>query len=182
MSLWEVTAPTVEPVTLTEAKAHARVSDTSEDTWITSQITTAREWAETYTGRAFLTQTWDLKLDGFPACIELPKPPAISVTSITYIDTAGNSQVMSSADYTTSLPTGPYASPGYIVPVYGGTWPSIRSVPDAVIVRFVAGYGATAAAVPAMIKHAVQVRIATMLDPLRESAVVGQPASRRGHH
>ena len=122
MSLFLVTAPTKEPVSLADAKTHLRVDVDDENDLIASLIVAAREYVETFTHRALVTQTWDLKLDQFPCrgeAIWLPKPPASSVTSITYTATDGTSTTWSSALYTTDLPTGPTARMGRITPAYG---------------------------------------------------------------
>jgi hypothetical protein len=49
--------PSVEPITLTEAKQHLRVDFDDEDFTIANIITRARSYAETITSRAFATQT-----------------------------------------------------------------------------------------------------------------------------
>jgi uncharacterized phiE125 gp8 family phage protein len=153
------TAPAVEPLTLTEAKLHLRVDHTTDDDLITSLIVAARQYAENYTQRCFITQTWDLKLDAFPVGdILLVKPPVASVTSITYVDTDGTTQTLSSALYRTDLPTGPWAQRGRIEPAYGESWPSTRALSNAVTVRCVHGYG-LAVSVPDPIKAALKLLI-----------------------
>jgi uncharacterized phiE125 gp8 family phage protein len=64
-----VTAPSVEPVSLAEAKLHLRVetSMTDDDTLIQALIVSARTLGEQITRRAFITQQWKLVLDQFPA-------------------------------------------------------------------------------------------------------------------
>lgn len=63
-ALERTSGPAFEPVTLAEMKLHLRTyaSDTSEDALISSLITAAREWAENFTGRALVDQTWRLTL------------------------------------------------------------------------------------------------------------------------
>lgn len=151
MGLKLVTAPSVEPVTLAEAKAHVRATDTAEDALISALIVAARSFAEDFTGRAFVTQTWDWALDEFPLYLaELPKAPLQSVTSVSYIDTNGATQTLGASLYKVDALT----DPGRMAPAYGEVWPSTRSEPNAVTVRFVAGYG-LAAAVPQPIKQAM---------------------------
>lgn len=152
-------APATDPLTLAEAKAHLRVTATDEDALITSLITAATDSAEIFTGRALVTQTWDLTLDSFPCVIEVPKPPLVSVTSITYIDTDGATQTLATTEYTVDTKS----EPGRIVPAYGKYWPSTREVPNAVTIRFVAGYG-NAAAVPKSIKQGMLMQIEHMFD------------------
>ena len=147
--------PTIEPVSLAEAKLHLRVDHTDEDVMIAGLVTAAREWCESFTGRQFCLATWQLKRDVFAATVELPHPPLSSFTSITYTDTAGASQTLASTVYTVN-------SSGIFPRVYlayGQTWPAVRDIPDAVTYNYIAGYGSTAASVPHSIKQAVKVMI-----------------------
>lgn len=67
MGLVLITPPAVEPVCLADVKAFLRIEDDTEDQIITDLITAAREYLENRTGRAFITQTWQLTDDGFPS-------------------------------------------------------------------------------------------------------------------
>ena len=96
------TSPAKEPVSLAEAKLHLKIeaTDTGEDSLIKRLIVVARRRAEVSTGRALVTQTWTLALDGFPGgVIEVPRPPLSSVTSITYIDPEGATQTVAADRY-----------------------------------------------------------------------------------
>ena len=180
MALTLVTAAAGEPLTLDDVKGHLKITSTDQDGEIVGWITAAREWAETRTGRALITQTWDLKLDGFPVDggpITVPKPPLISVTSITYVDTNGVTQTWSSALYTVDAPTGPQARSGQIWPAYNESYPGTRAQVNAVTVRFVCGYGAVADLVPASIRSAMKILIATWNAPGRQSVNVGSGAT-----
>lgn len=159
-NLYFVPPAAAEPVTLAQAKAQCRVDSSDEDSFLQdSLIVGARQWAEAYTGRAFVAQAWDLRLPGFPGCeIELPKPPLISVTSIKYLDTSGTEQTWATNQYTVTGIANPEGR-GYISPVYGVIFPATLPVPDAVRIVFVAGYGA-ASAVPQGIKNAILYHVA----------------------
>lgn len=179
MAVWLVTGPTIEPVDLADAKLAANFAEdqTDKDNTFTALIQSEREKAESFTGRAFITQTWDRKYDcGFPDVIELPKPPVQSVTSITYVDTNGITQTLSPSLYVVDKPTGPYAMPARIVPAYGTAWPQTRDMPSAVTVRFVCGYGDDAESVPASIRQAITMGVCTHL-AITENVVVGTIAS-----
>lgn len=171
MALTLVTAPTVEPLTIAEAKAHLRVTSTDEDALITALIVAAREHAERFTRRALITQTWDLTLDSFPAEIVVPFPKLQSVTSITYVDSNGASQTLLTTEYTVDTKS----EPGRVVEAYDKAWPSTRDVINAVTVRFVAGYG-LAAAVPSSIKQGMLMHIGHMYAN-RESVNIGNISS-----
>lgn len=178
MSLKVITPPTTEPVSLQEAKLHLRViaavSDTAahpEDALITSLIVAARQGAEHLTGRALMPQTLELALDGFTDKIKLPRPPFASVTSITYVDLDGQTQTLAPENYVID----DYREPARILPLYFVSgwrgWPSTRCQPNAVLIRYQAGY-ANAAAVPDEIKSWMLLRIG-MLYANRESVATG---------
>src|SRR4051794_4197557 len=67
MRLVQITPPSVEPVTLAEAKLHCKVDFTDDDALITSLIAAARMVCETRLRQALVTQTWVLYLDSFPS-------------------------------------------------------------------------------------------------------------------
>lgn len=173
MSLSLVTAPVVEPLPIDVVQQHVRVGTDDEKTLIEAYlIPAARGRAEHETRRQLITATWDLYLDGFPACgwIDVPKPPLQSVTSITYVDTAGVTQTWVASNYIVSAPAGPHANRGRITLAYNISWPSIRSQADAVKVRFVAGYGVNPSAVPALLRQGLLLDVGTMF-AFRESTI-----------
>jgi uncharacterized phiE125 gp8 family phage protein len=154
LGLRQTTAPTVEPVTLAEAKARLRVSGTDEDADILALIAEAVRTAEGECGRQFCTATYTLKLDDFPRgpddAIRLPRPPAQSVTSLKYYAEDGTLTTMDAEDYIVAAGS----DPGRVVPAVGETWPAVQDRPEAVEVVYVAGYGA-ASAVPRVARAAV---------------------------
>lgn len=167
-----VTAPTVEPVSRTEAKLHCRVDITDDDALIDTLITAAREYCEVETDRSFINTTWDLVFDSFPDTIYIPRSPLSSVTSITYLDTAGASTTLSSTLYTTDSK----GEPGRIVPAYGETWPATYAIVNAVTVRVVIGYGSASTSVPSSIIAAIKLLVGHWYQN-RQAVVTGTIAS-----
>ncbi len=155
-SLKRTSAPAVEPVTLSEAKAHCRVDTSADDTLIQGYITTAREWVEDYIDRALVTQQLVMKLDAFPAEIELPRPPMIAsgtatAVTITYVTgEAGGTATLSASEYRVDRD----ATPGAIRTLYAGSWPSHLIDQNSVTVSWWAGYG-DSASVPQRVKSAI---------------------------
>lgn len=134
-----ITPIATEPITTSQVKAHLRLdtNDTSEDSQIASWIKTVREYGESYTNRAFATQTWELTLDNFPDTdyIEIPKPPLQSITSIKYKDSDGVEHAFTGYIVDTDN------EPGKVVLAYNKSWPTFTPYPiNAVRIRFVAGY------------------------------------------
>lgn len=132
--------------------AGAPTTNTTEDPVLTALIEAARQKVEDLTGRALVTQTWDLFMDGWPYEILVPYPPLQSVTTLKYTDENGDQQTWASSNYT--VDTG--KEPGRIVRAYNVVWPTVRDVINNVEVRFVAGYG-DPGDVPQLLKQAILV-------------------------
>lgn len=161
MTLKLITDATVEPITLAQAKVQCRIDSdiTTDDDLITGLITAARQQAEQELGRALITQTWERVLDAFPSAeIELGKPRVIAITSVTYIDGAGDSQTLSAADYSLDADT----DGGFLLPAINTVWPTTLDTVNAVRVRFTAGFGAAADAVPGGIKAWILAKVAAL--------------------
>lgn len=180
MALRLITAPIVEPVSLSEAKAHLRVDHTADDTLISLYIAAARNDCEEWTARAFVTQTWELVLDEFPVDeILLPRPPLQSVTSIKYDDTDGMEQTLATTEYDVDT----VSQPGWVVPVTTG-WPaSTFQGINSVRIRYVAGYlNADSPAdltsnIPQSIKSAILLQLGRLYES-REDVIVGTIANK----
>lgn len=158
MTLRLVTPPATTIISLAECKAHLRILFDDDDSYIESLIDVAIahiDGADGWLNRAVISQTWDyaidkfpcVKHDGAPARIYLPFAPLISIDSVTYTDTQGASATIT--DYRVKNVGGSQA--GYIVPALNSDWPSSADEPEAVVVRFTAGF----ATVPPAIKHAL---------------------------
>jgi uncharacterized phiE125 gp8 family phage protein len=165
-----ITPPAAEPVTLTEAKAQCRVDISDDDTYIGTLITAARMYCEAIDWRAFMPQTIELWLEGFPCDdeIELPRPPLTSISKIEYYDTAGTARTLATTVYEADT----ISTPGAAHLKYNQVWPSdlLRDY-NAVCVTYVAGY-ASAAAVPQTIKQAILLLVGHWYEN-REASLVG---------
>ena len=170
MKLDLITAPAAEPISTAVAKAHLRVDFATDDTLIDALVVAAREYVEQVTGRALITQTWELLDDRFKGReIHLSYAPLQSVTSVKYIDTGGVEQTFSSDNYTVYT----YSShPGEVGLNYDEEWPQTRRIEDAVIVQFKAGYGDAGSDVPQPILQAMLMLISHWYEN-RESTVSG---------
>lgn len=146
MNIRVITAPTEEPVTLTEAKAYLRVDGTSDDTLITSLIVAARQKGEEIARRAFVTQTLEETVDSWCLTFKVARPPLQSVTSVKYKNFYGVESTW------TNYIVDTYSEPGVIL---FQTLPGdLLQKTGAITIRFVAGYGA-ASAVPANVKNSI---------------------------
>lgn len=173
MGLVRTVEPVLEPATLQEVKTHARVVHTDEDVYIESLIASARSYAEMFTRRAIITQTWQLTLFGFPRIIILPNPPLQTVSSIQYVDQDGSTQTLSTDVYAVDTTV----EPGVVSLKVNQSWPQTREDIAAVTVAYVAGYGDTRTDVPASYRHAIKFLAAHWFE-LREPVVVGTIISK----
>ncbi len=168
MSITRITDAATEPVTLAEAKAHARVDSSSDDTLIQALITAARQSAEERMQRAILPQIWEKQLDSFPSGIELPRGPVSSVSSVKYLDVDGVLQTLDPQDYQLDNVS---EFVGWVVPSVDVDWPETHETINAVRVRYVAGW-ADADAVPGPIKAWILAMVAALYEH-RELAAAG---------
>jgi uncharacterized phiE125 gp8 family phage protein len=147
MSLQLTVPPALEPVMLAEAKAWLRVeSGDDEDGLIGALISAARVRCEWHCGRAFITQTWTLWLDGIgEGTIGLPLPPLAAVDQVTLYAADGGAAVLDESAYRVDLPGGRV--------FFSAPCPGLRAA-DGVSIVFTAGYG-DAGDVPQPIKSAI---------------------------
>ena len=164
MALSVVTPPTTLAVPLADAKTYLRVDGTNEDSLIAGLIQAATDHVERVTRRTMIYTTYRLRLDSFPdGPIELPRSPAVDITaggnyaydmpSVDYFDQVGDEvSLEKEVDYELDLTENP---PCLQLPAMT-YWPLTKAgKAKAVTVDFVAGYGPTAATVPALLKQGI---------------------------
>lgn len=170
-----------------------RAGTSPEDALISSLITAARQKVEADTRRALITQTWDAFLEYFPQLFDfgvalnqimaisqqqrnleviLPMSPLQSVSFIKYMDTTGVVQTQDPATYIVDA----NAEPGAVRPAYNVFWPYTRIQYNAIQIRYLAGYGASGAAVPEALKHAIKLLVSHYYDN-REPVLAGTRAA-----
>lgn len=171
------TAPTSEPITLTEVKAQLNIDLDTDDTLLTMYITAARQYAEQMTGLALIDQTWTLTMDGWPGQNEdwwdgvrdghinmlrtsgrpsnilIPRYPLQSVSTIT-----ADGVAVTIAD---TFIVDDQQKPGRLVIKSGATWPVVLENANGVVIEYVAGYG-DAADVPMTLKVALLQMVASL--------------------
>jgi uncharacterized phiE125 gp8 family phage protein len=176
-----VSGPNPEPVDTTDAKLYLRVDTSADDDLIDSLIHAARMWAENYTGRALITQTFDQKFRGLPAAgspLVLAKAPVASVTSITYLDADGASQTLDGSNYNLRTTSGPMAGRALIEVSSTFTSPTLYSPAEyPVTVRTVCGYG-NPSTVPQGIKAAILLMLGDMYEQRQETILGGSSKSQ----
>jgi uncharacterized phiE125 gp8 family phage protein len=159
-SLNRQTGPAVEPVTLSEAKAHLRVDTADDDTYITGLVRAAREWVEEYLDRTLVNTQWVMRFDKFPPDgthdIELPRPPIVASGTATAVALTFTYENGTTATYgTSSYRVDRASTPGAVKTLYGQTWPPHLQDHNAISVAWWAGYGASGSDVPQGIKNAM---------------------------
>lgn len=164
------TAATGEPLTLAEAKAHARVDGDADDLLLENLIAAGRKHAEDVTRRQLMQVQYRIEFPDFSDEVILPRPPLQQVDSIKYLDSDDALQTMDATDYQVSN-----GEPARVKPVYGKSWPTVKSgTYNAVQMTFTAGY-ASRASIPELIRVALREWIVAHYDSLRAGGI-GQAA------
>lgn len=163
------TEPAAEAVTLTEAKAFLKIDTSDENDLITILSQAAREMVEIRIGRSLITQTRTIKMDYFPKTdtILLPNGPVQSVTSVKYYDEDEALQTLSASDYWVDITSGISRI------VVKDSWPSIYDMPNAVVIVYVCGYGASSTYVPKPLKQAIYLIMAHLYENRQNVIVSG---------
>lgn len=157
-SLTRITAPSSEPVTLTEAKLYLRVDSTTEDALISDLIVAARMDAEKYLKRSLISQTWQLAYNEYlEREVALQMPPIVSITSVVVTARDGTTQTID--------PSTCYLNAAKNKLIFD------NSVTGFLIeITYNTGYGA-ATAIPQPIKYGILSHIAALYD---ERGLIGQ--------
>lgn len=163
--------PTVEPVTLAEAKGHLRVDldFDDDDDLIGRNIKTARAKVESILRQPIIMTTFDAYFDGWPNAndglhvprqivaatvrdrvLDLPRCPVAAVAGVYYLDQDDAEQTLDPSTY--RVLTG---KPGRIQLRRGATWPTSPIQLDSIRVRFTAGHATTAETAPTCAKDAM---------------------------
>jgi uncharacterized phiE125 gp8 family phage protein len=168
-----VTGPAERLIALDDAKAQLRVEDDTENALITDCIDAATGLLDGYSGvlrRCLIRQKWAQVFDRFAPCLPLPMP-ALEVASIMYLDREGVAQTIAGAVY--ALRRTAYGSA--VHRLKSQSWPAdLSAEAGSITVEFWAGYGAAPEAVPAPIRVAAKMIVATLYehreaaDPLTE--------------
>lgn len=180
----------IEPLSLAEAKQHARVEFTDDDELIAGLIASSRLYCEAHLRSALLKQSWTLFLDSFPSAggyynraireiwpslggmpSGLGFYPGLVPNSTGVIDIPWPPLIsIDSLEYddfqgnVQSVPSDSYnvslGTPARIQPQYSHVWPISRPTIDSVRINFTCGYGGTSASVPSNVRAAMKLMVA----------------------
>lgn len=166
-----IAGPAKEPLTLEEAKRFLRITTDAEDDIVAALVAAARKRIERGTELALITQTVEVKLDGFwgSCAIELPMPPLQEVVSIQYLDGLGALQTLPADTYKVST----HRRPGRVWLASGKSWPATKDEREAVTITFKAGFGDDPVDVPPNLIHAMRM-LCAHYDRNREAVLAGE--------
>jgi uncharacterized phiE125 gp8 family phage protein len=158
MSSILTTAPTVEPISLAEAKSHLRVTHSDDDTYISTLISSARRAVEQSYDVSLLQQSWSYFQDRWPAAsfIVLPKFPVLSISDIFIFGDDDVAATLNHAHYYLDAAS----RPARVILRDGRSFPIAGRSANGIEIKIVAGFGALASAVPQTIRQALLIIIA----------------------
>jgi uncharacterized phiE125 gp8 family phage protein len=138
-----VLAPSVEPITLVQAKAYLRLKTADQDARVTECIRAGRGAVELYTERAIGLQTWELTTPADAAAtdggLELPRPPLRAIVSAVFTAPGLAPVTIPPATYAADR----VSAPGRLVwaaDAYAPARAAITLAPASVVVTWLAGY------------------------------------------
>ena len=146
--------------TAEDQKSFSRISTSAEDTLIDKLIKAATVKAENYTRTVFLNTTFEAFYDEFPYKMYIPKGVVSGITSVSYYDTSNSLQTVNLANLDIDLKS----KPAIIKANEDFTFPETYDRQNAVIVEYVAGYGADNTSVPKDILTAVKLFVGALYD------------------
>ncbi|MDY0748508.1 head-tail connector protein [Paucibacter sp. R3-3] len=155
----------VEPVSLDEAKAAARVDGNDLDGFIQGAIGTARECAEHITGRTYRQQVQRQSFADWPASTEVLRVFGATAVSVQYWD--GTQFVQLDDADVAFFEAGIGGAGTSIAPALGSSWPALGSVAGGPRVRVDVTSGPTgdedAIRVPESVKTYIKAQVAAWL-------------------
>lgn len=158
MRIITIAEPEIEPITLEEAKQHARIDIDYDDNLINVYITTARRFCEKWCALSFITQTksifYNINDLNFTWCnyIKLPMNPVQTIESYTTFDSDGIGSIVDPTDY--------YLAGQNLVFSSSYNYPSDMRSQNSYQIDAVVGFGDDAASVPEEIKTAIKYLVA----------------------
>lgn len=165
------TPPAVKPVSVADVKSSARIDFGDDDGLVEALIDAAVSHLDGHSGilgRCLINQVWTQTLPAWP-CGQIGMAfPDVSGAVVTYRDGDGVLQTIDTANFRLIE----RADTSAIEWIDGFSLPSLASRSDAVTIDIVAGYGASADAVPAAIRHAIKLLVGHWYEN-REAVVLG---------
>jgi uncharacterized phiE125 gp8 family phage protein len=169
-----LTGPSVEPITLTDAKLHLRVDTSAQDTLIQSLIMASRLHIEAALDLALITQSWRLRLDSWPrsGTLVLPLRPVEELTAVrVHVD----DDTIETLDVDDFILDGT-PNPARVVWRGTGTAPVSPIAANGIEIDLVAGYGDAPSDVPQPIRQALLLLVAHWYEN-REPVEIGATAT-----
>jgi uncharacterized phiE125 gp8 family phage protein len=151
-----VDGPAVEPVTLSEMRAHLRLDHEAEDDLVTGLVKAARLMVEAASRRILMEQRWRLLLDRWPrdGVVTLPLAPVIAVDRVALIGAQGQESDLPPGAYDPDLLADP---PRLVV---AAPAPAPGRDRRGIVIDLRAGFGPAPEDVPAPLRLALKILVA----------------------
>lgn len=161
-SLETTSPPAAEPLAVAEVKTFLRVDHASDDTLLAQLIGTAREMAETLTGLSLITRSYSMYMDRWEhETLLLPRPPVISLGAVRLYaaDNTYQELALSGFQLDNKHPTEARLVLARAMPA-----PMPGREVNGIEIQYTAGFGATGAEVPPLLKQGMLQLIAHLYE------------------
>jgi uncharacterized phiE125 gp8 family phage protein len=147
--------PSVEPLSLAEAKAFLRIETAEDDPLIAAFISAARLHVETQTGLALVTQSWRMVLDCWPANgrIAVRPAPLQALGAARVFDFDGEVRAVDGQAFVSDLSTSTLSFMPWALPMP-------TRIAAGIELDFTAGFGDAASHVPEPLRQALRILVA----------------------
>jgi len=164
--------PAIEPVTLSEAKAHLKVESSVDDTSVTRLIITARQYVEKQIDRVLIDQTWLVYSNSWPRDGEqsLIVSPVSSVVNLRTFSVDDIASVIDPSHYYFDQASDPQK----LVLRTSRSWAMPGRKVNGIEIEVIAGYGAGGDAVPGPLRQAILMLVAHWYEN-RQPSCSGMP-------
>ena len=152
-----LSGPSVEPITLADAKLYLRVEHDDDDDLIAALIAGSRIHVEARTRRALITQSWRLVRDAWPASgrLEILPVPLASLTAARIYLADGSTQSIDPSAFIIDKSAAPA-----LLAFGNGAPPAPGRALAGIEIDVTVGYGAAGTNVPEALRQAIRLLVA----------------------
>lgn len=175
-----IAEPAAEPLSLEEVRQHLRIPEEEDDGLLLAYLMAARRYFEDHDNRRLCTQTWELRLQHFPASgiIEIPLRPLQVINSVKYINASGVETTVADTEYQVDADS----FMPRLAPAPGKLWPlPLFGIFNPISINFDVGYDDVEGGIPQHLKQALLLLIGHFYENREDTTVTVLTSIPKGY-